>query len=64
MVCNRCIFVVEEQLKSLKIPKVSVELGEVDFGDYQLSIIQRESLKEILGGFGFEILDNKTQSVS
>ena len=63
MVCNRCIFVVEEQLKALKIPIVSVELGEVDFGDYQLSTIQRESLKKILGGFGFEILDNKTSQL-
>lgn len=63
MVCNRCIFVVEEQLKILAIPVSSVTLGEVDFGNYNLDTRQYEKLKDLLGSFGFEILDNKTSQL-
>lgn len=63
MVCNRCIFVVEEQLRVLNIPFSSVSLGEIDTGDFILSSEQIERLNILLKSFGFETLDDKTSQL-
>lgn len=63
MVCNRCVFVVEEQLKTLNIPFLSVSLGEIDTGDFILSSEQIRRLNTSLKSFGFETLDDKTSQL-
>jgi len=60
MVCDRCIFVVEKQLNEIGITPVSVALGEVEFGEKELSSEELKTVSESLTPFGFEILDNRT----
>lgn len=61
MVCNRCILVVEEELKALGISACAVHLGEVEL-DEPLPQAKKETLAKTLNQLGFEILDdpNKT----
>lgn len=63
MVCNRCIYVVENQLKKLKLKYIFVQLGEIDFGNYILTDIEMEKLSIDLSSLGFEILDDKTSQL-
>ncbi|MBE8714705.1 helix-turn-helix domain-containing protein [Sphingobacterium hungaricum] len=58
MVCNRCILVVEEILKKEKIAYTTIRLGEVEM-DNELTLPQRESLRESLSAVGFELMDDK-----
>lgn len=59
MVCNRCVFVVEKLIKDMKLSPLSVEMGEVDFGETHLSNTQMTAFRDNLNQFGFEILDDK-----
>ena len=59
MVCERCNLAVSSLLKEMSIIPVSVELGQVDFGDQDISSKQVEVLTIKLNNLGFEILDNK-----
>ena len=62
MVCNRCIMVVEQQLKELAIPYDKVELGEISMAeppdDKQFNL-----LKQHFSSLGFELLDDRKASV-
>lgn len=58
MVCNRCIMVVDEQLKQLELNPVSVELGWAEFIQ-PLTPAQKEAVKEALTPLGFELIDDK-----
>lgn len=58
MVCDRCKMVIENELKSLQLHTLSVELGEVEIaGD--ISIEKKEKLSKRLKDLGFELLSDK-----
>ncbi len=57
MVCNRCILVVENEMKRLGFSP-SVTLGEVDV-HVALNSEQLRAISEGLKGFGFELIDDK-----
>ena len=58
MVCNRCIYTLEQRLMALNISFDKVALGEVwlpeALNDQQLNLVRRE-----LDTLGFELLDDK-----
>lgn len=58
MVCNRCIMVVESELKRMGIEPVSVELGEVTLRD-KLNADRKEELSKVLDSLGFALIDDK-----
>ncbi len=58
MVCNRCIMVVEDKLRELRIIPVSVKLGEVVLAN-ELTNEEKEELRYVLLSVGFELIDNK-----
>lgn len=58
MVCNRCIMVVEEELKKLHISPLSVELGEVTLAENMTEEL-KESIRTVLEPLGFELIDDK-----
>lgn len=58
MVCNRCIMVVETQLKSLGIHALSARLGEVVL-EQEPTEKQRAELRGLLESVGFEWIDSK-----
>ena len=62
MVCNRCIMVVEDQLKRLGLQPLSVELG-VAILQTQVTDEVYHSVKEALEPFGFELMDDKKLQV-
>ena len=62
MVCNRCIMVVEDQLKRLGLQPLSVELG-VAILQTQVTDEVYHSVKEALEPFGFELMDDKKSQV-
>lgn len=59
MVCDRCNLAVIATLNELQINFTSVELGQVNFGELDLSEKILEKLQIKLELLGFEILDNK-----
>lgn len=58
MVCIRCKMVVKEELKSLGLTSVVVELGEVEILE-TISEKQRELMKAALLKSGLELMDDK-----
>jgi len=58
MVSTRCKLTVKEELKKLKLHFIVVELGEVEIME-NISIDQRELLKEALFISGLELMDDK-----
>jgi YesN/AraC family two-component response regulator len=58
MVCNRCIMVVESELKRLGIYPLYVELGEVTL-EKQLSGSEKKQIDEVLNRLGFSLIDDK-----
>ena len=58
MVSNRCKMVVKEELKNLDLHFIIVDLGEVEIME-DLSIQDREILKEKLLLSGLELMDDK-----
>ena len=59
MVCDRCNHAVSALLDEMKLQSVSVELGQVDFGDLELTESNIDMLGTKLNELGFELLDNK-----
>jgi len=59
MVCDRCNLVVSEMLRGLKFNPVSVVLGEVDFGEKELTSAEVEAIRVEIEPLGFELIDNK-----
>jgi AraC family transcriptional regulator len=59
MVCDRCKSAVAGVLEKLELRPISVELGEVDFGETALGPDQINHLKTALEILGFEIIDDK-----
>lgn len=62
MVCNRCILVVEQELRKLKIDGCKVTLGEVETSEV-LPKEKIEQLEKNLDALGFELLDNSKQQL-
>ena len=60
MVCDRCIFAIENELKSLGITFKTIQLGEINFGSNELSNIQMNDFGNRIEKLGFEILNDKT----
>jgi AraC-like DNA-binding protein len=58
MVSLRCKIAVKEELKKLGLHYIFVELGEVDIME-DLTVSQREQLKENLLKIGLELMDDK-----
>jgi len=62
MVCQRCISIVQKELNQLNIPVTSINLGEVTtltpLKDYSL-----DTLRQALGPYGLEVIDNKQSSL-
>lgn len=62
MVCNRCILVVTEILKSLHLTPLNVELGKAVVKE-RLEVADREAVKEVLEKYGFELIDDKRMRI-
>lgn len=58
MISLRCKLIVEEELKKLDIPYLTVELGKIEFSE-NISLQQRNQLEENLSKWGLELLDDK-----
>lgn len=58
MVCNRCIMVVEAELKQLGFGPSEVSLGEAIFKN-KLTDVQKAAIDQHLQQFGFELIDDK-----
>ena len=57
MVCNRCIMVVQQVFDRMAIPTGQISLGEVETIGFLPGEAMAE-LGEILGGYGFELIDD------
>ena len=67
MVCDRCIMMVKDILKNIDLRYVSVDLGEIDFGNHydgNLSNDQQKILSDALENLGFSILSDKKSKLS
>jgi AraC family transcriptional regulator len=62
MVCNRCIMVVEQELKKLDIEGGKVTLGEIEIAT-EIPKNNLEQLRNNLDAVGFELLDNSKQQL-
>jgi len=62
MVCDRCIMVVQSELKKLDIPTENVTLGKVALKQ-ELSDDQIKMLNENLLARGFEVIDDKKSQI-
>ena len=59
MVCDRCIMAVEAELNKLQIEPKTINLGEIDLGDKELTTEQLAELSGNLEELGFELIDDK-----
>ncbi|HET6559559.1 MAG TPA: AraC family transcriptional regulator [Prolixibacteraceae bacterium] len=57
MVCNRCIMVVQQVFEGLGYPPVRISLGEVETAQ-PVADNDLEKLREMLTGYGFELIDD------
>ena len=63
MVCDRCKMVVKAELTKLGLHPVSVELGEVELKEEELSPSQLTNIRHRFGEIGFELLENKERQI-
>lgn len=59
MVCDRCKLVVQSILDEQKLCVISVQLGEVDFGNNPPSIDQLDIFNKKINALGFELVSDK-----
>lgn len=62
MVCNRCIMVVEEELKKFGLNPEKVILGEAEL-EKDPTPEQKEELEKALSNLGFELIDDKKSRI-
>ena len=62
MVCNRCISVVSQELKRLKLPVKHIALGLVEFGK-PITANQKTNVQKALQKHGFDLLDDKKAKI-
>jgi YesN/AraC family two-component response regulator len=58
MVCNRCIMMVEQELKKVGVHTLKVELGEAETSEKPTKE-QLQDIKHHLANLGFELIDDK-----
>ena len=58
MVCNRCIMVVESEIRNFGLHPLSVSLGEAEIRD-ELKDEEKKALDEKLKDLGFELMSDK-----
>jgi AraC-like DNA-binding protein len=58
MVCNRCIMVVESELKKLGLAARTVQLGEIET-ENELSKTEKSNLNDALQKLGFALIDDR-----
>lgn len=58
MVCNRCIMVVESELKKFGLQPLSVQLGEVEL-ESELTEVEKAELEKKLQSLGFDLMSDK-----
>lgn len=59
MVCNRCIFAVNNILQNEGLAQATISMGEVDFGPLPISETQIEALRQEFEKLGFELINDK-----
>jgi AraC family transcriptional regulator len=59
MVCNRCVMVVTQELQSLGLNPIKVNLGEVAVADEQLTPEMLERIDQRILPLGFERIDDR-----
>jgi len=59
MVCDRCKLVVQNILDEQSLHVISVQLGEVDFGNNPPSVYQLDIFNKKIKALGFELVSNK-----
>lgn len=62
MVCGRCETAVKLEFQQLKLPLISIKLGEVIL-DRDLTDNEREQLSKNLQSLGFELLEDKSSQI-
>jgi len=58
MVCNRCIIVVQNEMKKLGLKLENIKLGEVTL-EKELSSSEKDALESALVPLGFQVIDDK-----
>ncbi|MGG5507236.1 MULTISPECIES: helix-turn-helix domain-containing protein [unclassified Myroides] len=58
MVCNRCVFMVQQEIEKLGLSIQSIKLGEVELKQ-ELSVPEKEALSKALVALGFYLIDDK-----
>ncbi len=62
MVCNRCIFVVRQELEKLGVVIKNISLGEVET-ELPVNILPIDKISSVLAQNGFELLENKKAKI-
>jgi len=63
MVCDRCIRVVKDELEGLGLEVKDIKLGEVELAS-NLDVGQLDKIREVLVSSGFDLIDDKKQSLT
>ncbi|NOX44074.1 MAG: AraC family transcriptional regulator [Gammaproteobacteria bacterium] len=63
MVCDRCKLVISNVLNELGISPVLIMLGEVDFGDFELTESQLDLISGKIEPLGFELIEDKKHRI-
>ncbi len=63
MVCNRCIYVLSEELIKLGLEISDIRLGEVNLKDTNKITIEEEVIRSMLQKNGFDLLYYKNQKI-
>lgn len=59
MVCDRCKLVIQNALAELGLDPVSVQLGEVDFGETTIDAEQLAKFQDQVESLGFELINDR-----
>jgi len=59
MVCARCTLAIQNEVNKLQLPLLSINLGEVDFGEHVLTNEQLEEFRQNIEALGFELINDK-----
>ncbi len=63
MVCDRCIYVLSEELPKLGLEISEIRLGEVILKETDKTIIEEQHIRAMLQKNGFDLLYNKNQKI-
>lgn len=59
MVCDRCKLAIDNVLHEMDLSPLSVQLGEVDLGDRELSEAEAEGFRQRIEALGFELINDR-----